>query len=198
MEFSRVVFRSWVVRRWITSHIAWAIASEAQRPGDFSQPGSELEVNNSDQTPNKQSQDLGSQLKGEDNDSAESANGNADKKKPPRRVEKVAKGHEATSPADVVCQGSDGFRRETLLARGYTARRSRWSSKSRKSVRDLVAAGYTVADFQQAWRVQAASELWNGDQAAKKKALAYFSWTTVHREKNFRPQPGHAPRRGKR
>ena len=42
-----------------------------------------------------------------------------------------------------------------------------------------------MADFQQAWRVQAASELWNGDQAAKKKALAYFSWTTVHREKNF-------------
>jgi len=52
-------------------------------------------------------------------------------------------------------------------------------------VKDLLSAGYTVADFQQAWRVQAASELWSGDQAAKKKALAYFSWTTVHREKNF-------------
>ena len=165
-------------------------ASEALRPGDSDQPGSELGVNNSDQTPTKHSRDLGSQLKDADSVSAEPANGNADKKKsdkkkPPRRVEKVSKGDEATSPADFVCQWIDGFRRETLLARGYTAPRSRWSSKSRKSVKDLLAAGYTVADFQQAWRVQAASELWNGDQAAKKKALAYFSWTTVHREKNF-------------
>ena len=70
-----------------------------------------------------------------------------------------------------------------MLAKGYSAPRSRWSSKSRKSVTDLLAAGYTVADFQQAWQVQAASELWNGVQY--KKALAYFSWTTVHREKNF-------------
>ena len=165
-------------------------ASEAQRPGDSNQPGSELGVNNSDQSPTKHSQDLGSQLKDADSDSAGPANKNADKKKsdkkkPPRRVEHVAKGDEVTSPAEFVCEWIDGFRRETLLARGYTAPRSRWSSKSRKSVKDLLAAGYTVADFQQAWRVQAASELWNGDQAAKKKALAYFSWTTVHREKNF-------------
>ena len=33
--------------------------------------------------------------------------------------------------------------------------------------------------------MQAQSDLWNGDQAARKKANAYFSWTTVHREKNF-------------
>ena len=166
-------------------------ASEAQRPEDSNQPGSELGNTNSDQSPNKQSRDLGSQLKDADNVSAEPANGNADKpkksdkKKPPRRVEKVSKADEATSPVDFICQWIDGFRRETLLARGYTAPRSRWSPKSRKSVKDLLEAHYTVADFQHAWKVQAQSDLWNGDQAARKKANAYFSWTTVHREKNF-------------
>ena len=164
-------------------------ASEAQRPGDFNQPGSELGNTNSDQTPTKQSRDLGSQLKNPDNVSAEPANGKADKpkksdkKKPPRRVEKVSKADEATSPVDFICQWIDGFRRETLLARGYTAPRSRWTARSRKSVKKLLEAGYTVADFQHAWKVQAASELWSGEK--HKKALAYFSWATVHREDNF-------------
>ena len=166
-------------------------ASEAQRPGDSNQPGSELGVTNSDQSPSKQSQDLGSQLKNPDNVSAEPANQTADKpkkadkKKPPRRVEHVAKADETTSPADFVLEWINGFRRETLASRGYTPPRSYRSPKSRKSVTDLLAAGYTVADFQHAWRVQAQSDLWNGDQTARKKANAYFSWTTVHREKNF-------------
>ena len=164
-------------------------ASEAQRPGSSNQPGSELGVSNSDQTPTKQARSDRSQLKTADSVSTEPASRTADKpkrsdkKKPPRRVEKVSKADEATGPVDFVCQWIDGFRRETLLARGYSAPRSRWSAKSRKSVTDLLSASYTVADFQHAWKVQAASELWNGEN--HKKALAYFSWTTVHREKNF-------------